>query len=512
MALDEMSAEEELKRLEQVQSEYVTTEEQRREMAEKVYAARKALQQKAYDDALESIDRKMRMDQISAEEEVALLEEVAQVHAQTGEQRLDIEERLYAARKALAEKQYSDALSEIEHKLRMDEIGAEEELSLLEGVQAQYAVTAEQKREMEERIYAARKQLQEDAFNDELSRIDRLRSRNEISTQEQIEQLERVAQTHAQTAEQREKIEEKLYQAQQALRKEDEASINRLNSGLLTALRARYEEQRDAEVERLNESKQAWKDWSDVSCEAIQAQIDALDEQAEAEDRAKTDAENLRAIDKAKQALAYETDEYNRRQLEKQIAELEAKREEQLKKWEVSDRKEALRDEMEAVKEKAKTEQETIQSEIERIKELYAERLEAAKLQAEAEQLLMKGNQEEILKLMEGYAPEYEATGKALAERLYESIQSSIDGDITEWLKDTNAQMEWFHQRLMEQVQEMSNNFFIGQMASKVNRPEVKPVTNNKFETNIEFNQPIESPAEVARRIEMIGYRLAERA
>ena len=122
---------------------------------------------------------------------------------------------------------------------------------------------------MEERIYAARKQLQEDAFNDELGRIDRLKSRNEISTQEQIEQLERVAQTHAQTAEQREKIEDKLYQAQQALRKEEEGSINRLNSGLLTALRGRYEEQRDAEVERLNESKEAWKDWSDETCKAI---------------------------------------------------------------------------------------------------------------------------------------------------------------------------------------------------------------------------------------------------
>ena len=507
MALDQISAEEELKRLEQVQSEYVTTDEQRREMAEKVYASRKALQQQAYDDALEDIDRKMRMDEIGAEEEVALLEEVARVHAQTGEQRLDIEERLYAARKALAEQQYSDALSEIEHMLRMDEIGAEEELTMLEDVEAQYAQTAEQRMDMEERIYAARKQLQEDAFNDELSRIDRLKSRNEISTQEQIEQLERVAQTHAQTAEQREKTEDKLYQAQQALRKEEEASINRLNSGLLTALRGRYEEQRDAEVERLNESKQAWKDWSDVSCEAIQAQIDALDEQAEAEDREKTDAENVRAINKAQQALVYETDEYNRKQLEKQIAELEEKRAEQLKKWEVSDRKEALREEMENAKERAKAEQEAIQSEIDRVKELYAERLEAASLQAEAEQLLMKGNQEAILKLIESYAPDYEATGKTLGERLFEGIRNGMGGDITEWMQDTNAIAEQMRKRFIEQMQSLANGFNIGNVANEVEQPERK---NINITQNINISNREDSPYEISRQVNRMGQKLAD--
>ena len=165
MALDQMSAAEDLARLLEIQQQFVGTEEMRREMAEKVYASRKALQQKEYDDALEDIDRKRRMNRISAEEEIKLLETVALVNAQTGEQRLDIEERLYEARKALAEQQYSDALSEIEHMLRMDEIGAEEELTMLEDVEAQYAKTAEQKREMEERIYQARKQLQEDALN-----------------------------------------------------------------------------------------------------------------------------------------------------------------------------------------------------------------------------------------------------------------------------------------------------------------------------------------------------------
>lgn len=561
LALDKISADEELAMLLKIQEQYALTEEQRREMAEKVYAAQKELQQQAYDDALNGIDRKTRMDQIGAEEEIALLEEVARVHAQTAEQRLDIEERLYEARKQLAAQQYSDALSEVEHLLAMDQVDDAGELAMLEHIQSVYAKTEEQRREMEERIYQARKQIQDDAFNDELSRIERLRSRAEVSTREQIELLEQLALTHAQTAEQQEKaadkiyeakqklfseelshiaelktrgeisaqeqleqleeiakraeltaqmridMEKQIYQAQQALRKEEEAHINRLNKGIVDALKSRYEEQRDAEIEHLNESKQAWKDWSDETCKSIQAQIDAIDKQAEAEDREKTDAENLRAIDKAKQALLYETDDYNRRELEKQIAQLEEKRAEQLKEWKREDQKDALRDEMEAVKDKAQAEQEAIQSEIDRVKELYAERLKAASLQAEAERLLMKGNQEEILELIGSYAPDYEATGKTLGERLFAGIQSAM-GNITDWYAAFVEGIDRIQQNIAQQTLDSIDRMHAGQYANKVNQPgEAKGVTVNQYMT---FETPVESPADTARRVKQMNQRLAD--
>lgn len=405
------------------------------------------------------------------------------------------------------EEAYRNALSRIDHKREMDEIGAQEEIDLLREVQRVHAQTEDQRMDISERIYKAEKALAQDRYDAEIDRIDRLYDRAEIDAQERIRLLEQVSAAYAANADLQKSIEEELYNARQELREQETDDIDRLGDGLTTALRARYEEQRDAEKAHLEESKQAWSDWSDETCEAIQAQIDALDKQQEAEDRQKTDANNLRAIDKAKQALAYETDEYNRRNLEKQIAQLEEKRAEQLKKWEISDQKEELRDEMQAIKDKAEQEQKAIDEEIDRVNALYEERLKAANIQAEAERLLMKGNQEQILDLIASYAPDYEATGKTLGERLFEGIQNAV-GSFADWYAAFTERIEEIQYGAVQGALEAADRLHAsGGYANAVNKPGERVIN---VEQNLTFNQPIERPSDVARRVEEMNLELAD--
>lgn len=405
------------------------------------------------------------------------------------------------------EEAYRNALSRIDHKREMDEISAQEEIDLLREVQRVHAQTDEQRMDISERIYKAEKALAQDRYDAEIDRIDRLYEREEISAKERIRLLEEVSAAYAVNADLQKSLDDELYNARQELREQETGDIDRLGDGVTTALRARYEEQRDAEREHLEASKKSWADWSDETCAAIQAQIDALDEQQEAEDRQKTDANNLRAIDKAKQALAYETDEYNRRNLEKQIAQLEEKRAEQLKKWEVADKKDELRDEMEAIRDKAEAEQKAIDEEIERVNALYEERLKAANIQAEAERMLMKGNQEQILDLIASYAPDYEATGKTLGERLFEGIQSAV-GSFADWYAAFTDRIEEIQYSAVQGALEAADRLHAsGGYANAVNKPEGRVVNVTQ---NLTFNQPIERPSDVARRVEEMGLELAD--
>ena len=90
----------------------------------------------------------------------------------------------------------------------------------------------------------------------------------------------------------------------------DAQSLDTLLSGVMDALENRYETMRDAELNMLSQSREAWQTWRDSSTDAIQAQIDALDNLAQAEDRTAQEAEHLRRIEKLQQALLYEQDSF----------------------------------------------------------------------------------------------------------------------------------------------------------------------------------------------------------
>lgn len=343
---------------------------------------------------------------------------------------------------------------------------------------------------------------QEEAYRSELERIEHRRHMGQITAQEEIAELARVKREYAKTAEQIMDIDERIYDARQALREQEAGKLTTLGDALVTALEGRYEEQRRIEQQRITESIAAWQTWSDETCAAIQKQLDALDEQEQAADRQKTREENLRKIASLEQAILYENDEYNRAQLQRQLALAQAAWEKVQSDWARADERDALTGQMQAIRDQADEQIKKLEEESTRIDSVYDELVKGQSLAAEAQKLLMESTQDDLLSLLSTYAPEYEATGRTLGEKLYEGFAAAF-GDIGAWFDGLDAQFE----QLVARAQEAAFGNAGAIRAAGDDRAQVgaAPV----IQQTVNFNQPVESAADVTRRMQQVSEELA---
>jgi len=255
---------------------------------------------------------------------------------------------------------------------------------------------AEEAARAAEEVRRAQEAAWQKELDEQLKHLDRKKRLKEIDTQEEIRQLEHIAAHYAKTTQQKISMEDKLFEARARLRDEEIGQIDKLNQGVITAIRNRYDEQRKIEEKRLQASSDSWREWADENVKAIQDQIDALDALNKQEDRDEQERKKLRKIEATREMIAYTTDDANREQLERELRRLE----EDYTKWQrsnaIADEKERLRGEQEAIRERAAQEQEAIAKQRDELAELYDERLKDAALRAEAERILTQSSQEQI--------------------------------------------------------------------------------------------------------------------
>ena len=354
--------------------------------------------------------------------------------------------------------------------------------------------------EAEKKAEEARKK----ALQADYDRIEHRRHLNEISLEEELAGLEEIRRKHRMTAEEIMDWEEKVYDLKKEIRERDADSIDQLADGVVSALEKRYEAMRDAEIERLDKSREAWEQWRDDSVQAIEDQIAALDKLADTEDEEKKSAEELRKIEKLRREVEYEQDEYNRQKLQQQLDEAVASREERLRKLELKQQKEALQGEIEKIKDQASEKIRELDGEQDAIERAYEERLKAASLQAEAEKLLMTKSQDEIMNLLYEYVPEYDALGKSMGEKLMEGFQSKV-GSIADWFRSFNDQLARMQEALAGTMNAATDRFYesrreTGSQSGTGGAMVVQQTVN--------FYEPVESPSQVARRMEDVNDQL----
>lgn len=342
------------------------------------------------------------------------------------------------------------------------------------------------------------------ALQADYDRIEHRRHLNEISLEEELAGLEEIRRKHQMTAEEIMAWEEKVYDLKKEIRERDADSIDQLADGVVSALEKRYEAMRDAEIERLDKSREAWEQWRDDSVQAIEDQIAALDQLADTEDEEKKSAEELRKIEKLRREVEYEQDAYNRQKLQQQLDEAVASREERLRKLELKQQKEALQEEIEKIRDQASEKIKELDGEQDAIEKAYEERLKAASLQAEAEKLLMTKSQDEIMNLLYEYVPEYDALGKSVGEKLLEGFQSKA-GSIADWFRGFNDQLARMQEELAGSLNAATDRFYesrrdtAGQSGAG-GAPVVQQTVN--------FYELVESPSQVARRMEDVNDQL----
>lgn len=354
--------------------------------------------------------------------------------------------------------------------------------------------------EAEKKAEEARKK----ALQADYDRIEHRRHLNEISLEEELAGLEEIRRKHQMTAEEIMAWEEKVYDLKKEIRERDADSIDQLADGVVSALEKRYEAMRDAEIERLDKSREAWEQWRDDSVAAIEDQIAALDKLADTEDEEKKSAEELRKIEKLRREVEYEQDAYNRQKLQQQLDEAVASREERLRKLELKQQKEALQEEIEKIRDQASEKIKELDGEQDAIEKAYEERLKAASLQAEAEKLLMTKSQDEIMDLLYEYVPEYDALGKSMGEKLLEGFQSKV-GSITDWFRSFNDQLARMQENLAGSMNAATDRFY---ESRRDTAGQSGAGGATMVQQTVNFYEPVESPSQVARRMEDVNDQL----
>ena len=366
---------------------------------------------------------------------------------------------------------------------------------------------AEEARKAAEEARRAQEAEWQRELDEQLKFLDRKKRLNEINTQEEIRHLEYIAAHYARTTQQKISMEEKLFEARARLRDEEIAEIDKLNQGVITALRNRYEEQRKIEEKRLKDSADGWREWADESVKAIQAQIDALDALNKQEDRDEQERKKLHKIEATREMIAYTHDDANRERLERELRRLE----EDYAKWQrtnaIADEKERLRAEQEAIRERAAQEQEAIAKQRDGLADLYEERLKSEALRAEAERMLTQADRGQLLELLGSHAPDYDAWGTTLGQRLHGGLTGML-GNITDWFVGFNGAYIALQDHMMRAVLDASDVFYAGAQQRAADQAAAAPPVTNVDQHN-HFYIPVESPADTARKVQHVNEELA---
>lgn len=345
-----------------------------------------------------------------------------------------------------------------------------------------------------------------EALQNEIKLLEQKKKMDQVTSEEELAWLERMLGQYRMSAEERQDLEYRIYQVKKKLQDEEEKrlqqqikQLDELGSAVTSALKARYEEQKEIEQKRIDDSIQSWKDWEEQTVAAIQGQIDALDELEEEQESADKRAE----YERNKQALelqkAYEKDLYQREMIQKEINRLDKEEQKRLEQEARDELRKQLEQQIEDAKEQSKQKQEALEKESEALDETYEKLMQDSALKAEAERMLMQASQEDILQLLQSYAPDYEVVGQSMGEKLVEGFTQKV-GSIEDYFNRIQTQIDAFHSAVANAANQAADHFYASRAQEEARIAAQAAPTNVQMTVN--FNQPVESPIETRRELE----------
>lgn len=114
---------------------------------------------KALDNYKKQIEHKKALDQISLQDEINMYQIALKKYAKTQDEKWELTEKIYDLQKELQEKSVDDYTAMIEHRKNLDQISLQDEINMYQYAYNALAKTTEQKQELEEKLYELRKEL-----------------------------------------------------------------------------------------------------------------------------------------------------------------------------------------------------------------------------------------------------------------------------------------------------------------------------------------------------------------
>ena len=412
-------------------------------------------------------------------------------------------------------KALANELKQLEHKKAIGQLNSQQEYNWLVRINNKYRKNADEQSDMEKRLYNAKKQMQADeeaantkALQEAYKGIENKKSLGKMNSQQELRQLEQIRQRYKMTAEERMELEIKIYNLKKSLKDDEISSINTLANAVTEALKQKYEEQRKLEEDRINESIESWQNWEDKTVSAIQGEIDALDELAKKQDSENKRQEYENKRQQTELQLAYEKDDYNRTQLQKELARLDKEEAERLAEEQREAKKKALEGRIEAVKGQSQATQERLNKELDKLGEKYEKLTDSFSLKAQAQKFIADSTQKQIVSLIKSYASDYEIAGNTIGDALYNGMKAKMD-NISAYVDGVFGKIEAYQRQMANTANASADRFWASQNSAQ----SAKKQSSQKAVTvkqTVNFNQPIESPVETRRQLDRTNQALAK--
>lgn len=116
-------------------------------------------QNKSLDNYKKQIEHKKALDQLSLQQEISMYQTALSKYAKTQDEKWELTEKIYELQKELQEKSLDDYTAMIEHRKALDQISLQDEINMYQYAYNSLAKTTEQKQELEEKLYELRKKL-----------------------------------------------------------------------------------------------------------------------------------------------------------------------------------------------------------------------------------------------------------------------------------------------------------------------------------------------------------------
>lgn len=288
----------------------------------------KAYENTALDEAYKKLEHLKALDQLAVAEELKMLQNIQSKYVKTGDERMDIEERIYAVKKTMGDASLEKALDDYNRSVTLGKLNEAQEIERLQRIRKLYADSAEERKQIDDMIFevtqrkiAAEKQARTDAVkyvSDQLKAAyeDRVARENLSDTEayklkdklynDQIylnkSYLAKVLADDRYTAAEKRGIERQITEEirlatnerlqlqkdyAEDTKKAQIDGINDLAKGVQDALKAKYTEEKRLQEDSIKAAQAANEEWKKAQLEVVQsaykARVKAAEDASEAE-------------------------------------------------------------------------------------------------------------------------------------------------------------------------------------------------------------------------------------
>ncbi|WP_252237455.1 phage tail tape measure protein [Clostridium sp. ZBS17] len=228
--------------------------------------------------------------------------------------------------------------------------------------------------------------------------------------------------------------------------KEKQSKLEQLIKGVTNALKEQLNQQKeatinaieaemDAEEKRYNKKVANIEKSTKKKVEAVQAEIDALDQEKESESRLKEIQESKNNIAVLEAKMANTKSEADKKAYALKIKNAKAELSNKQSDWDREDAKKELQERIDDLNAKADTKKQHLKEDYEETKKHYEKQKKAAEdyyktlldtdnLNAQARYVLLTNSNEQLVQLLNSYAPNWQNAGQSLADSLINGLNS----------------------------------------------------------------------------------------